>query len=43
MYILTKTFTKEQGEKLEQMLISRFKRESKTNKCINQNGGVKVF
>lgn len=39
MYLLTKTENKLQAEKLEKKLIERFKRESNTNKCINQKGG----
>jgi predicted GIY-YIG superfamily endonuclease len=39
MYLLTKTRNKIQAEKLEKKLIERFKRESNSNKCINQSGG----
>jgi len=39
MYILTKTENKDYIERLEQKLLLRFNKDSKTNKCINQCGG----
>lgn len=39
MFLLVKTFTEKQAERLEKKLIYRFNKDGKSNKSINQSGG----